>query len=368
MIPFLDLKAINQNYRSELLESMTRVLDSGWYILGKEVEALEEEFSAWSGANHSIGVSNGLAALRMVFEAWIILGKMDKGDKVAVPANTYVASVLAITAAGLQPVLVEPEESSFNLGLEGLKAHKNIKAVLVVHLYGRAAEMSAISQYCNEHNLLLLEDAAQSHGAIIDGKHVGNWGDAAGFSFYPGKNMGALGDAGMITCKDAELAEVLRALRNYGSHKKYENLYKGSNDRLDELQAAILRVKLKYIDQENTQRREVAARYCAEIKNSEIKLPQLPKKPQSHVWHLFVIRVKDREGFMQFCNNAGVATMIHYPIAIYNQKAYTGEFGSQKYPLTEKMHQEVVSLPISPVIKDEEVDQVIQTVHTYNVL
>jgi len=328
-VPFLDLKGINLQYREEILGAMERVLDSGWYILGQEVTAFEKEFADWCGVPHALGVSNGLAALRLVLEAWVEQGKLQKGDTVVVPANTYIASVLAISSAGLTPLLVEPDETSYNLSLTNLRtacSENDVKAVLVVHLYGQIADMEGISSFCTSEGMLLLEDAAQSHGASINGKKAGAWGDATGFSFYPGKNMGALGDGGMIICKDSSLAETISALRNYGSHKKYENLYKGSNERLDELQAAILRVKLKHIDQENGRRQEVAKRYLAEISNSKLSLPVPTEDPLSHVWHIFVVRVSDREGFMNFCKEAGIATMIHYPIAIHDQQAYAGEF------------------------------------------
>jgi len=266
-VPFLDLKAINARHAAELKAAAARVIDSGWYVLGEEVKAFEEEFAAWVGSPHCVGTSDGLSALILALRGWKELGLLKDGDGVAVPANTYIASILAITENRLRPVLIEPDEDTFNLGAEKLAAAltPDVKAVLAVHLYGQLADMPAIAQLCSERGLLLLEDAAQSHGAHIGGVKAGAWGDAAAFSFYPGKNLGALGDAGALTCKDGKLAEMVRALRNYGSHVKYKNLVQGPNDRLDELQAALLRVKLKHIDADNARRREIAQRYRREI-------------------------------------------------------------------------------------------------------
>ena len=368
-VPFLDLKAINQRHRDELLEAMTRVLDSGRYVLGNEVNAFEKEFADWTGANHSIGISNGLAALKLVLDAWVKLGKLTIGDAVAIPANTYIASVLAISEAGLKPILVEPDAATYNLSVEGLTAafeEHPVKAVLAVHLYGQAAPMAAIAGLCHQHEALLLEDAAQAHGAKIDGKFVGAWGDAAGFSFYPGKNLGALGDGGAVTCKDPKLAKALAALRNYGSHKKYENLYQSGNDRLDELQAALLRVKLKCQHEDNAVRRSIAERYRQEIANELVKLPKMPTDPEAHVWHVYVVQVEDREKFMEFMRQAGVTTMIHYPIPVHRQEAYRGEFSDVDLPITENIHCRVVSLPISPVMSEDEVAKVIEAVNQYS--
>jgi dTDP-4-amino-4,6-dideoxygalactose transaminase len=293
------------------------------------------------------------------------LNLLKDGDGVAVPANTYIASILAITENRLRPVLVEPDEDTFNLGAAKLAAAltPDVKAVLAVHLYGQLADMPAIAQLCRERGLLLLEDAAQAHGAQIDGVKAGAWGDAAAFSFYPTKNLGAIGDAGALTCKDAKHAEMVRALRNYGSHEKYQNLVQGPNDRLDELQAAFLRVKLKYIDGDNARRREIAARYRREIKNPAVRLPSVRAIEDSHVWHLFVVRVADRAAFQQRLLDHGVHTAIHYPIAPHQQQAYAQELGHLRLPLTEAMHREVVSLPLSPVLTDAQVAHVIQVVN-----
>jgi len=366
MISFLDLKKINLAHKDELMDAMARVLDSGWYVMGNELSVFESDFANWTEASHCVGVSNGLAALKLVLEAWCELGLLKKNDGVAVPSNTYIASILAISAAGLKPVLIEPNEESYNIDVSGLEAsNTEFKAVLVVHLYGRAAEMLSLSKYCKKQGLLLLEDAAQAHGAKIQGRSVGSWGDAAGFSFYPGKNMGALGDGGAITCKSEVLAKTLKALRNYGSHKKYENIYCGSNDRLDELQAALLGVKLKYIDIENERRREIAESYVAMIDNPEVRLPALTEDREESVWHLFVVRVKDRERFMNYMTKEGVSTMIHYPIAPHCQQAYKKMFDGESFVVSEKIHNEVVSLPISPVLSETEINRVIEVVNGY---
>jgi dTDP-4-amino-4,6-dideoxygalactose transaminase len=364
-VPFLDLKTINARHAAELKAAAGRVIDSGWYVLGDEVKAFEAEFAAWVGSPHCVGTSDGLSALILALRGWKELGLLEDGDAVAVPANTYVASVLAITENRLRPVLVEPDEQTFNLGATKLAAAltPDVKAVLAVHLYGQLAEMPAIAKLCRERGLLLLEDAAQAHGAKIEGVKAGAWGDAAAFSFYPGKNLGALGDAGALTCKDTKLADMVRALRNYGSHQKYQNLVQGPNDRLDELQAALLRVKLKYIDADNARRREIALRYRNEIRNPRVRLPSVQSDEDSHIWHLFVVRVADRAAFQQRLLDHGVHTAIHYPIAPHQQQAYAQELGHLRLPLTEAIHHEVVSLPLSPVLTDAQVAHVIQVVN-----
>ena len=360
-VPFLDLKAINARHAADLKAAAARVIDSGWYVLGDEVKAFEAEFAAWTGSPHCVGTSDGLSALILALRGWKELGLLKDGDAVAVPANTYIASILAITENRLRPVLVEPDEDTFNLGAAKLAAAltPDVKAVLAVHLYGQMADMPAIAKLCRERSLLLLEDAAQAHGAQVDGVKAGAWGDAAAFSFYPGKNLGALGDAGALTCRDVGLAEMVRALRNYGSHVKYENLVQGPNDRLDELQAVFLRVKLKHLDADNARRREIAARYRREIAAPDVRLPAVRACEESHVWHLFVVRVPDRAAFQQRLLARGVHTAIHYPIAPHQQRAYARELGHLRLPLSEALHREVVSLPISPVMTDAQVAQVI---------
>ncbi len=364
MIPFLDLQAINARHAAELKAAAARVVDSGWYVLGEEVKAFEAEFAAWVGSPHCVGTSDGLSALTLALRGWKELGLLKDGDAVAVPANTYIASILAITENRLRPLLVEPDEDSFNLGAGKLAAAltPDVKAVLAVHLYGQLADMPAIAGLCRERGLLLLEDAAQAHGAQVDGVKAGAWGDAAAFSFYPGKNLGALGDAGALTCRDAALAEMVRALRNYGSHVKYQNLVQGPNDRLDELQAAFLRVKLRHLDADNARRREIAARYRREIAAPGVRLPAVRAGEESHVWHLFVVRVPDRAAFQQRLLARGVHTAIHYPIAPHQQRAYARELGHLRLPLTEALHREVVSSPISPVMTEEQVGAVVAAV------
>lgn len=368
MIPFLDLKAINAQYREELIEAATRVIDSGWYIHGSEVNAFEQEFADYCGAKHCIGVANGLDALVLTLRAWKVLGKLKDGDEVIVPANTYIASILAITENGLTPVLVEPDEASYNLCPIKTAAaiSEKTKAIVAVHLYGQLAPMPEIMALAEQHSLLVLEDAAQAHGASAQGKKAGNWGHAAGFSFYPGKNLGALGDAGAVTTNDDELAKTIRALGNYGSHKKYENLYQGVNSRLDEIQAAMLRVKLYHIDAEIAQRRAIAAAYCECLKATSLVLPIQDRAIdirhfESHVWHLYVVRSEQRDELQQQLSAQGVQTLIHYPIPPHKQQAY-GSWADQHYPLTERMHREVLSLPISPIMSKEAAGVIAQAI------
>lgn len=363
MIPFLDLKNINQQYHEELIRACTRVIDSGWYIGGKELESFEKNFAEYCGTQFAIGVANGLDALILTLRAWKELGKLKDGDEVIVPSNTYIASILAITANNLTPVLVEPNISTYNI--DPMKIKETItaktKVILSVHLYGQLAEMPEIMQIAKQHNLLVLEDSAQSHGAQIQGKKAGNWGDASGFSFYPGKNLGALGDAGAVTTNDAELATMLKALRNYGSHEKYKNLVPGVNSRLDEIQAAMLDVKLKYLDQETQHRRHIASLYLNGIKNPLIQLPLKKVNAETyeqHVWHLFVIRTEHREALQKYLLEHGVQTLIHYPIPPHKQQAYT-EWNDVSYPISEQIHREVLSLPMGPTLSIVDAERVI---------
>ena len=363
MIEFLNLKAANREYRQELIEAATRVIDSGWYIQGTELKAFESEFAAYCGTKHCIGVANGLDALILTLRAWKELGKLKDGDEVIVPSNTYIASILAITANNLTPVLVEPNISTYNI--DPIKIKEAItaktKVILPVHLYGQLAEMPEIMQIAKQHNLLVLEDSAQSHGAQIQGKKAGNWGDASGFSFYPGKNLGALGDAGAVTTNDAELANMLKALRNYGSHEKYKNLVPGVNSRLDEIQAAMLDVKLKYLDQETQHRRHIASLYLNGIKNPLIQLPLGDVNAESymqHVWHLFVIRTNQRDALQKYLLDHGVQTLIHYPIPPHKQQSYK-EWNNLNYPISEQIHNEVLSLPIGPILSAVDAERII---------
>ena len=371
MIPFLDLKNINQQYREELIAACTRVIDSGWYIGGNELEQFEQNFANYCGVKFAIGVANGLDALILTLRAWKELGKLKDGDEVIVPSNTYIASILAITANKLMPVLVEPDLATYNI--DPLKIEEAItaktKVILPVHLYGQLAAMPDIMHIAKKHNLLVLEDSAQSHGAQLDCKKAGNWGDASGFSFYPGKNLGALGDAGAITTNNAELAQTLKALRNYGSHEKYKNLFVGVNSRLDEIQAAMLNVKLKHLDVEINHRRTIAKMYIEAIKNPEVILPLSDIDASlynQHVWHLFVIRSKNRIKLQQYLAENGVQTLIHYPVPPHKQQAYK-EWNNLCYPISEKIHNEVMSLPIGPTLSVEDAEKVIQLCNSFKV-
>lgn len=363
MIPFLDLKNINQQYRNELVEACTRVIDSGWYIGGTELEKFEKNFANYCGTKYAIGVANGLDALILTLRAWKELGKLKDGDEVIVPSNTYIASILAITANNLTPILVEPDIETFNIDpmkIE-LAITVNTKAILPVHLYGQLAPMSEIMQIANKHNLLVLEDSAQSHGAELKGKKAGSWGHASGFSFYPGKNLGALGDAGAVTTNDGELAQMLRSLRNYGSHEKYKNLVPGVNSRLDEIQAAMLDVKLKFLEKEVEHRRLIANLYLNKIDHPLITLP-LTKidatEYKQHVWHLFVVRSDYRKALQKYLTDNGVQTLIHYPIPPHQQQAYK-EWNNLSFPISEQIHDQVISLPIGPTLSVEEAEKII---------
>lgn len=365
-IPFLDLSSINARYRKDLIDATSRVIDSGWYIQGTELKAFEEEFADYCGSKHCIGVANGLDALTLTLRAWKEMGKLKEGDEVIVQANTYIASILAITENRLKPVLVEPDEATFNLCPEKTAAAitPNTKAIVAVHLYGQISPMPELMQLADQHGLLVLEDAAQAHAASTEGRKAGSWGHAAGFSFYPGKNLGALGDAGAVTTDDEELAKTIRALGNYGSHKKYENLYQGVNSRLDEIQAAMLRVKLRHLDNEIEKRREVGEYYLAHIKNSVIQLPTVANW-EGHVWHLFVVRSCRRNALQYHLAEKGVQTLIHYPVPPYHQKAYQ-TFCSERYPVTENIHQTVLSLPMGPTLSQCQSKAVVQAVNEFN--
>lgn len=370
MIPFLDLKAINRQYREALIDAAIRVINSGWYVLGQEVKAFEQEFAKYCGSSHCVGMANGLDALVLTLRAWKEMGKLKEGDEVIVPANTYIASILAITENRFTPVLVEPDERSFNLCPDKVRAAitPKTKAIVAVHLYGQLAPMKSLMAIADEHHLLVLEDSAQAHGAMVDGKRAGNWGHASGFSFYPGKNLGALGDAGAMTTNDPELAQTVRALGNYGSHKKYENIYQGLNSRLDEMQAALLRVKLSHLDAETRVRQEIAVAYAQGINNPLVRMPidhhSTVDSLGHHVFHLFVVRVKQRAAFQAHLKAAGIDTLIHYPIPPHQQQAYTG-YSVMHLPVTETIHQEVVSLPMGPIMPLAHVQQVIDACNTY---
>lgn len=365
MIKFLDLQKINAQYEHELKEAANRMIDSGWYLMGKELETFEQNYAEFCGAKYALGVANGLDALRLIFKAYIELGVMKKGDEVIVPANTYIASVLAISDNELVPVFVEPNNNTYNLDSSKLEAAitSKTKAILTVHLYGQNSIDEQMLAICKKHNLKLIEDSAQSHGATWNEKVMGSIGDAAGHSFYPGKNLGALGDAGAVTTNDETLAKTIEALRNYGSHKKYENIYQGLNSRLDEIQAAFLNVKLKYIQKDILERRRVAKFYLENIKNPAIILPEV-LNDEAHVWHLFVIRTSKRDELQKYMNDNGIQTLIHYPIPPHKQEAYA-EFNHLKFPITEIIHEEVLSLPISGVMTTEEIEMVVKTLNNY---
>lgn len=365
-VPFLDLKAVNAAHREALVAAFLRVLDSGWYILGEELKAFEREFAEFVGVQHCIGVGNGLDALTLVFRAWKEMGVLKEGDEVIAPANTYIASILAITENRLRPVLVEPDPLTYNLDPERLPTAltARTKAILAVHLYGRSADMTRINAFAAKHGLKVLEDAAQAQGARHAGRCTGALGDAAAFSFYPGKNFGALGDAGAVTTDDAVLATLLRAIRNYGSEKKYHNLYQGVNSRLDEVQAALLRAKLPALDSENSKRREIARRYSSGICHHSVQLPKAPIDDAEHIWHIFAVRCGRRDELQRHLNAQAVQTVIHYPIPPHCQSCYP-QFCNHSLPVTEAVHQEILSLPISPVMTNEQVSSVVKAVNSW---
>ena len=370
MIKFLDIQKINAQYKQELKEASNRVIDSGWYLMGTELDKFEENYANFCGTKYALGVANGLDALRLIFKAYIELGIMQKGDEVIVPANTYIASVLAISDNDLKPIFVEPNIDSYNIDASKIEEAitKKTKAILTVHLYGQNSINKKMLDVCKRHNLKLVEDSAQSHGAKFEGKITGAIGDAAGHSFYPGKNLGALADAGAVTTSDEELMKTISALRNYGSHKKYENLFQGLNSRMSEIQAAFLNVKLKYVENEIQLRRTIAQYYHDNIKNEKLTLPlnnnEMIMKNDSHVWHLFVIRVDNREEFQKFLLDNDIQTLIHYPIPPHKQKAYT-EFNELSFPITEKIHEEIVSIPISPVQFLEDTKQIVKIINEF---
>lgn len=365
MVDFLNLKKINNRQKNELLSAIEKVIDSGWYIMGEELKAFEEEFSEYCQTNYALGVANGLDALTLVLRAWKEMGKLKSGDEVIVQGNTYIASVLAITENDLIPVLVEPDEHTFNLSAKDIRAaiSDKTRAILPVHLYGQISPMKEIMEIARENNLLVLEDCAQAHGAQIDGKRAGSWGDAAGFSFYPGKNLGALGDAGAITTNDSELYNILKALRNYGSEQKYLNIYQGVNSRLDEIQAAILRVKLKTLDNDVKIRQGIAQRYLSGIKNPLVELPYI-ENMENHVWHLFVLKTNQREELQRWLNKHNIQSLIHYPIPPHKQNAYN-DIKELSLPLTESLHAKVLSIPMDPTMSDEDINSVINALNGF---
>ncbi len=386
-VKFLNLQKINFQYRKELEDTVARVIQSGWYLLGKEVENFEKKLSEYCYAEHCIGVANGLDALRLILKAYIELGVMKKGDEIIVPANTYIATLLAITDNHLTPVLVDPDIHTYNLDISLIEKHitKRTRAIMVVHLYGRVCWSEELESIAARFNLKIIEDNAQAIGARYSLKNhqtlstpnfkhpeifrsTGTLGHASGFSFYPGKNLGALGDSGAVVTNDSELAETVRALGNYGSKQKYINEYQGLNSRMDEIQAALLSVKLKYLDAENKRRREVSDFYCSNIKNEKIILPVTGDfnilTNYTHVWHLFVIRCKERDVLQNYLTSKGIQTLIHYPVPPHKQKAYSA-WNHFSLPITEQIHNEALSLPISPVITDDEISFVVTTLNKF---
>lgn len=365
MIKYCDLKKTTESYEPQLSEAVNRVIQSGWYILGDEVRNFEKAFADYCGCSHCIGTGNGLDALTIIFLAYKELGTMQDGDEVIVPANTYIASILSILQAGLKPVLCEPDWESCNIDPEKIEEliTPRTKAIMAVHLYGRCADIPQIGEIAKKHSLKVIEDSAQAHGATIGGKRTGSLGDAAGFSFYPGKNLGALGDGGAITTDDKELADTARVIANYGSQKKYVNIYKGVNSRLDEIQAAVLSVKLQHLDADNEKRRKIAERYNAGICNPMIKTPTFENK-EEHVFHIYPVFCEQREKLQKHLQEYGIETLVHYPIPPHRQEAMR-EYNSFSFPITERIHNEELSLPCSPVMSNEDIDAVIDAVNSF---
>lgn len=365
MIKFLDLQKVTEKYGNEIHAAVKRVIDSGWYLQGKENEAFEKEYSQYIGTRYTIGVANGLDALIWIYRAYIEMGVMKPGDEVIVPANTYIATILALTENGLVPVLVEPNYQTLEIDDDLIEKAitKRTKSIFIVHLYGRCAYTEKIGELCRKYNLKLVEDNAQSHGCVYKGRKTGSLGDAAGHSFYPGKNLGALGDGGAVTTNDKMLAETIRALANYGSTKKYVFKYRGRNSRLDEIQAAVLSTKLKHLDEDNKRRKEIAKQYISKIHNKLIQFPvTLPE--EQNVFHIFPILCDQRDNLQAYLNDNNIQTLIHYPIPPHQQECYK-EWNDWNLPITEKIHKCELSLPMSPVMTEEEVQYVIETLNKW---
>ena len=361
MIKFLDLEKVNNRFREEIDGRIKTILDKGWYLQGDENKLFEKHFAEYCGVKHCIGCANGLDALNLIIRAY----GFGIGDEIIVPANTYIASILAISENGCTPVLVEPDIKTYNINPDLIeeKITGRTKAIMVVHLYGQAVQMDKIWGLAKKYNLKVIEDSAQAHGAFYNGKRTGNLGDASGFSFYPGKNLGCMGDGGCVTTNDDELAVKVRAIANYGSDRKYHHIYKGVNSRLDEIQAAVLDVKLEYLDKDNNRRREIAKYYRENIKNPAIILPETYDK-NAHVWHIFAIRTDKRDELQKYLEENGIQTNIHYPTPPHKQGAYK-EWENECYPISEKIHREVLSLPMSPVLTDDEVKKVVEVINAF---
>jgi dTDP-4-amino-4,6-dideoxygalactose transaminase len=365
MIKYLELNKVNARYRSEIEEKLKTILDKGWYLLGDELDQFEKAFAAYCETKYTIGVASGLDALKLILNGYKQLGKLKDGDSVLVPSFTFIATALAVTECNLVPVFVDVERDSFNIDPVDVehKIDKNTKAIIAVHLYGLVANMSDLKNICSQHNLLLIEDAAQAHGATFHDKKAGNLADAAAFSFYPGKNLGCMGDGGAVTTNDPELAEMVYSLRNYGSKIKYEHDYVGMNSRLSEIQAAILSVKLKYIEEDIAVRQQMATRNLSEINNSKIELPAT-FADRRHVWHIFAVRAEDRDGLKKYLENHRIQTQIHYPTPVHKQKAYSG-FSHMKHCVSEQMAANVLSLPLNPALSEVEQTEIINVINEY---
>lgn len=361
MIKFLDLKKINNRYREEIDSRIKNILDKGWYLQGEENENFTKNFANFCGTKFALGVANGLDALNLIIKAY----GFGNGDEIIVPANTYIATILAISENGCIPILVEPDIKTYNINPDSIeeKITTKTKAIMVVHLYGQAVQMEKIWKIAKKYNLKIIEDSAQAHGAIYQEKHTGNLGDASGFSFYPGKNLGCMGDGGAVTTNDEELFNKIKAIANYGSDRKYHHIYKGVNSRLDEIQAAVLDIKLKHLDSDNNKRREISKYYRENIKNSKIILPETYDE-KSHVWHIFAVRTQNRDEFQKYLTEKGIQTIIHYPTPPHKQGAYK-EWNNLSFPITEEIHNTILSLPISPVMTDSEIEKVVEVVNEY---
>ena len=366
MIKFLDLEKVTASHGQEINEAVSRVVNSGWYLQGKENEKFEKDFSDYIGTKYTIGCANGLDALIWIFRAYVEMGIMKPGDEVIVPANTYIASILAISENGLVPILVEPDIDTYQIDPERIEEviTSKTKAILIVHLYGQCAYTDKIGELCKKYNLKLVEDNAQAHGCKFNGQRTGSLGDAAGHSFYPGKNLGALGDAGAVTTNDEELAKVIRAVANYGSTRKYVFKYIGRNSRLDEIQAAVLDAKLRHLDNDNARRKEVAKMYIEGIKNPAIIVPKVADF-EAHAFHIFPILTEKRDELQKYLTENGVQTIIHYPIPPHKQECYK-DWNHLSFPITERIAREELSLPISPVITDDEVKEVIDLINKWD--
>ncbi|WP_196213156.1 DegT/DnrJ/EryC1/StrS family aminotransferase [Bacteroides cellulosilyticus] len=365
MMKFLDLQKITQKYAEEIHEAVDRVVDSGWYLQGKENERFEANYAQYIGTKYAVGCANGLDALIWIFRAYMEMGIMKPGDEVIVPANTYIASILAISENGLKPVLIEPSIETYQIDDSKIEAAitERTRAILIVHLYGQCAYTEKIGELCKKYDLKLVEDNAQAHGCKFNGRKTGSLGDAAGHSFYPGKNLGAFGDAGAVTTDDEELAEVVRAVANYGSQKKYVFKYCGRNSRLDEIQAAVLGVKLKHLDEDVAIRKKIAKYYIEHIKHPDIITP-IVEDWDAHVFHIFTIRTKKRDELQKYLTDNSVQTIIHYPIPPHKQECYK-EWNILSFPITEQIHNEELSLPMSPVLQKEDVERVVEVINKY---